>query len=86
MHIIVAIGSSLVAVALFGVTTATNYAISGAVDWGSAALLLIGGVFGGLLWTRAAHSLADRKRALSNLFAAGIFIVAVYMLVRTACA
>jgi uncharacterized protein len=84
MPVIVAIGSSLVAVALFGATTAANYAISGAVDWVSAAVLLIGGVLGGFLGTRAAHALADRRRALSNIFAAGIFIVAIYMLLRTA--
>ena len=83
MPIIVAIGSSLVAVALFGVTTAANYALSGAVDWVSAALLLLGGVFGGFLGTHAAHSLANHRSTLSNLFATGIFIVAVYMLVRT---
>jgi uncharacterized protein len=83
MPIIVAIGSSLVAVSLFGVTTAANYAASGAVDWVNAALLLIGGVLGGFLGTHAAHALADRRRTLSNLFAAGIFIVAIYMLVRT---
>ena len=83
MPIIVAIGSSLVAVALFGITTAANYAISGAVDWVSAALLLIGGLLGGFLGTRAANALADRRQALSNLFATLIFVVAVYMLIRT---
>jgi uncharacterized membrane protein YfcA len=84
MPIIIAIGSSLVAVTLFGITTAANYAASGAVDWMSVSLLLIGGVFGGFLGTRAAHALAHRREILSNIFAAVIFIVAVYMLVRTA--
>jgi uncharacterized protein len=83
MPIIVAIGSSLVAVSLFGVTTAANYAASGAVDWLSAALLLIGGVLGGFVGSRASHALSHHKQALSTVFAAVIFLVAVYMLVRT---
>ncbi len=83
MPIINAIGSSLVAVASFGVTTAVNYALAGAVDWASAATLLIGGVLGGFAGSRAAHVLAGRRQLLNNIFAGIIFLVAIYMLVRS---
>ncbi len=83
MPIINAIGSSLVAVTAFGVTTAVNYAVSGAVDWTSAAMLLVGGMFGGFGGSRAAHALADRRRLLNNIFAGVIILVAVYIMVRS---
>jgi uncharacterized protein len=83
MPILNAIGSSLVAVTAFGVTTAANYAISGAVDWRIAALLLGGGVFGGFAGSRTAHALANRKQLLNIAFAALIVLVAIYMLVHS---
>jgi uncharacterized membrane protein YfcA len=83
MPMLSAIGSSLVAVTAFGVTTAANYAFSGLVDWALAGLFIAGAVAGGLLGTRSAKTLADRKGALRTVFAALIFAVAVYMLVRT---
>ena len=83
MPILYAVGSSLVAVTAFGLTTAANYALSGFVDWPLAALFIVGGVLGGLIGTRSANSLAGRKGALNIVFAALIFAVAIYMLVRS---
>jgi uncharacterized membrane protein YfcA len=83
MPILYAVGSSLVAVTAFGLTTAANYALSGFVDWSLAALFISGGVVGGLLGARSANSLAGRKGALNTVFAALIFVVAIYMLVRS---
>jgi hypothetical protein len=83
MPILYAVGSSLVAVTAFGLTTAANYALSGFVDWSLAALFISGGVLGGLLGTRSANSLAGRKGALNTVFAALIFAVAIYVLVRS---
>jgi uncharacterized membrane protein YfcA len=83
MPILYAVGSSLLAVTAFGVTTAANYALSGFVDWSLAALFIAGGVLGGLLGSRSANSLADRKGALNTVFAAMIFAVAIYTLIRT---
>jgi uncharacterized membrane protein YfcA len=83
MPILYAVGSSLVAVTAFGLTTAANYALSGFVDWSLAALFIAGGVLGGLLGARSANSLAGRKGALNTVFAALIFAVAIYMLVRS---
>ncbi|MBR0827169.1 sulfite exporter TauE/SafE family protein [Bradyrhizobium manausense] len=82
MPILYAVGSSLVAVTAFGLTTAVNYALSGLVDWYLAALFVSGGVLGGLFGARSASSLAGRKGALNAVFAALIFAVAIYMLVR----
>ena len=83
MPILNAVGSSLLAVSDFGLTTASNYALSGLIDWPLAALFIGGGVFGGLLGTRSAKLLAGRKGALNTVFAGLIFVVAIYMLVRS---
>jgi len=77
MPILYAVGSSLVAVTAFGLTTAANYALSGFVDWPLAALFIAGGVLGGLLGARSASSLAGRKGALNAVFAALIFSLAI---------
>ncbi|WP_430262199.1 sulfite exporter TauE/SafE family protein [Neorhizobium sp. DAR64862/K0K3] len=84
MPIIFAIGSSLVAVTAFGLTTALNYAISGYVDWVLAAIFIGGGVVGGLAGASLAKKLSSRKGMLNSLFAALIFVVAAYMLYRSA--
>lgn len=80
MPILYAVGSSLLAVTAFGLTTAANYAWSGLVDWSLAGLFIVGGVLGGLLGARSATFLAGRKGALNMVFAALIFAVAVYIL------
>ena len=82
MPILYAVGSSLVAVTAFGLTTAVNYATSGLVDWSLATLFIFGGILGGLLGARSANTLAGRKGSLNTVFAALIFAVAIYMLVR----
>ena len=83
MPILNAIGSSLVSVTAFGLTTAGSYAWSGLVDWPLAGLFVGGGMVGGLLGAHAAKSLAIRKGLLTKLFAMLIFAVALYMLVRS---
>lgn len=83
MPMLYAIGSSLVAVTAFGLTTAGNYAWSGLVDWMLAALFVGGGVLGGIVGARAAKSLSHRKGALNTIFAVLIVVVALYMLVRS---
>jgi uncharacterized protein len=83
MPMLDAIGSSLLSVTAFGLTTAGNYAWSGLIDWPLGALFVAGGVLGGLLGARSAKSLAGRRGALTTAFAALIFAVAIYMLVRS---
>jgi uncharacterized membrane protein YfcA len=79
----VAIGSSLVAVTAFGLTTSANYALSNFVDWPIALLLVAGGVAGGMAGARAGALLASRKGVLNMIFAGLIGLVAVYMLAKS---
>lgn len=83
MTILNAVGSSLVAVTAFGLTTAAVYFVTEQVDWMVAALFVAGGMAGGLAGSRAAHALAVRRGSLNIAFAALIFAVAIYMLVRS---
>jgi uncharacterized membrane protein YfcA len=83
MPMIYAVGSSLLAVGSFGLTTATSYALSGLIDWTVAAEYIAGGLLGGLAGMNLACSLAPRKAALNQVFAVLIFMVAGYMLYRT---
>ena len=83
MPMLNAIGSSLVSATAFGLTTAGNYALSGFVDWRIAGLFIMGGVFGGLVGGRAAKLLGSRRGALTSIFAALIFVVALYVLFRS---
>jgi uncharacterized membrane protein YfcA len=80
MPLICAIGSSLVAVTAFGVTTAVSYAVSGLVDWRLAALFVIGGAAGGALGIGLGARLAARKRALTLAFSAVVIAVGVYVI------
>ncbi|MEN1929431.1 sulfite exporter TauE/SafE family protein [Luteimonas sp. MJ250] len=84
MPILFAVGSSLVAVAAFGLTTALSYASAGLVDWPIAAVFIAGGAIGSLSGTRLATRLADRKGVLTLVLAGLIIFVALYMLYRTA--
>lgn len=83
MPILYAVGSSLVAVTVFGLTTAANYAASGLVDWSLAGLFLAGGALGGLFGATAARHLAQQRGRLNTVFAMLIVVVASYMLLRT---
>ena len=84
LPILLAIGSSLVAVSTFGMTTAFNYALSGWVDGPLAAVLVAGGWLGSRLGAASASRLAAHRGALNTLFAAVIVLVAGYMLYRSA--
>ena len=86
MPMINAIGSSLVAVTAFGLTTAFNYALSGLVDWLLAAAFIVGGVVGSVAGTRLARRLSAKRGALTTVFAIGLFAVAAYMMWKTAAA
>lgn len=79
MPLLNAIGSSLVSVSAFGLTTATSYAFSGLVDWRLAATFVAGGMIGGVLGIALARRLAPYKRALSLTFAGIVISVGLYM-------
>jgi len=83
MPILFAVGSSLVAVTAFGLTTALSYATSGLINWALAGVFVGGGAIGSLFGTRLATRLADRRGALNLVLAVLIIVVALYMLYRT---
>ena len=83
MPMLYAVGSSLVAVTAFGLTTAANYALSGLVDWPLALVFVAGGFSGSFLGTRAAKRLSGAGH-LTTVFAGLIFVVATYVLWKSA--
>ncbi len=83
MPMLNAVGTSLVAVAAFGLTTAVNYAFSGMVDWGLAIVFILGGVLGGYAGAVGARRLSGNRGQLTTVFAGLIFVVASYMLWRS---
>lgn len=85
MPMINAVGTSLVAVMAFGLTTAVNYAASGLIDWPLAAVFITGGIVGGAAGTLVAKRLSGTG-ALTTVFATLIFVVAAYMLWKSAAA
>lgn len=83
MPIYRAIGTSLVAVTAFGLTTALNYALSDLIDWPLAASFIAGGIGGSLIGTTASKRLSAKKGTLNAMFATLVLIVAVYMLIKS---
>lgn len=77
-----AVGTSLVAVSAFGLSTAGSYAYSGLIDWKVGALVVAGGVVGAFAGTAASAWLGKKKRALSLVFAAIVIIVGLFIVAR----
>ncbi|MBX9926783.1 MAG: sulfite exporter TauE/SafE family protein [Hyphomicrobiaceae bacterium] len=75
MPIAHAVGTSLVAVTAFGLTTAGSYAASGLIDWPLVALLVSGGAIGMLAAGQLGQRLATRKGLLTTIFATAVVIV-----------
>lgn len=80
MPLINAVGTSLVAVTIFGLTTALNYAASGLVDWTLAIVVIASGAVGTLFGVAVARRLAKKTGRLTVAFAVVVFAVAAYML------
>ena len=83
MPMINAIGSSLVSITAFGLTTAASYAVSGLIDWPLAIQFIIGGALGGLLGIKLARHLSGHKHALTRLFSGVVVAVGIYVVVRS---
>ncbi|WP_027328510.1 sulfite exporter TauE/SafE family protein [Marinimicrobium agarilyticum] len=77
MPLINAIGSSLISVSSFGITTAANYAIEGLVNWRYVLLFSVGSLVGGFLGAWVSRHLAVRRRLLSVLFAVFVMMAGV---------
>ncbi|MDO1581732.1 sulfite exporter TauE/SafE family protein [Rhizobium oryzicola] len=83
MPMLSAVGTSLMAVTAFGLTTAVNYSLSGLVDWALAGEFILGGVLGGIVGTLTCTHLSGRKDTLTRIFAGVIFLVAAYVIYRS---
>lgn len=84
MPMLAAVGTSLVAVTAFGLTTAISYSLSGLVEWRIAAIFVLAGAFGGFAGARLAGRLAAGKAALARVFAAIVMCVGIYVMARGA--
>jgi uncharacterized membrane protein YfcA len=82
MPLIFAIGSSLVSVCAFGLTTAANYALSGLIEWLLVAYFIGGGIIGGIGGQILAQKLSERKQALSAIFSGIVALVGIYIVIR----
>ncbi|MEO8141146.1 MAG: sulfite exporter TauE/SafE family protein [Sphingomicrobium sp.] len=81
MPMTAAVGTSLLAVTAFGLSTAASYALSGLVDWPIVGLLIVGGVAGSMGGIRLGKQLAGTKRLLETAF--GVMVIAVGLYVAT---
>jgi uncharacterized protein len=84
MPMICAIGSSLLAVGAFGMTTSVTYGLAGLIDWPVAGEYLIGGFAGGIMGMTLATQCASHKATLNRIFAGLVFVVALYIIYRSA--
>jgi hypothetical protein len=80
MTAISAVGSSLVSVGAFGLTTAMSYAAAGLVNWRVAAIFVLGGIAGGLVGVNLSVRLSAMRGALSKCFAVAVVFVAAFVL------
>lgn len=74
-----AAASSLVSVALFGAATSASYAISGLIDWGLFAALVVGGAGGALAGAPLARALAGHADLARRAFALMVIATAAYV-------
>jgi uncharacterized membrane protein YfcA len=77
-----AVGTSLVAVAAFGLTTASTYALSGMVDWVVAALFVAGGLVGAAAGAAIGRMRSVRGPRLTAGFAVMVIVVGVYVVTQ----
>ncbi len=82
MSLAAATSASLVAVAAFGLASASSYAWSGLIDWPIAGLLIAGGVVGAMLGARANAILARHKSTLTRVFAGFVIAAGLYVSAR----
>ncbi|AHI25893.1 hypothetical protein H845_1954 [Komagataeibacter xylinus E25] len=84
MPMLSAIATSLVAVCAFGLTTSISYAVAGMVDLPMVGILVAGGVAGSTGGAMLARRLGQHPQRLRMIFACLIFLVAFYMMWRSA--
>jgi uncharacterized membrane protein YfcA len=81
VNIVNSIGTSLLPVSFFGLTTAVSYSLSGQINILIAIILICGGIIGGKVGT--ALSSRASKTLLTRIFAILLITVAVYIIIKT---
>ena len=81
VNIVNSIGTSLLPVSFFGLTTAISYSLSGQINFFIAILLISGGIVGGKVGT-ALSSRASRTH-LTRIFSILLITVALYIIIKT---
>ncbi len=81
LNIIDAIGTSLLPVSAFGLTTAIRYSLEGQIQWLVSALFIMGGLGGGFIGTRLSTKI-NRER-LSKIFSIILILVALFIIMKT---
>ena len=79
LGIVDAIGTSLISVSAFGLTTASSYFVSGNVDLMIALMFVVGGVIGGLAGIKMMDKIP--KQTLSRIFASLLLVISGYIAV-----
>ena len=79
-----AVGTSLLAVTAFGLSTAASYAVSGLVNWPIVGLLMIGGIAGAVAGIALGRKMAGRKRLLETAFGVMVIGVGIYVALKAA--
>jgi uncharacterized protein len=82
MPITYAIGTSLVAVTVFGAVTASNYAMAGEVLWRTVGLFVSGGIIGSLIGQWLSTKLGNHKKMLQSVFATFVIAVGVFTIYK----
>lgn len=84
MPLIYAIGTSLVAVVAFGISTAASYTMSGLIDWRLAGLFVAGGLLGGFAGIATGRIIGPQGKILQSVFALVVIAAGGYVCVRGA--
>ncbi|MGC8645752.1 MAG: TSUP family transporter [Thermoplasmata archaeon] len=82
LNITQAVGTTLISVGTFGITTAIRYWLGGELNLILSALFIAGGISGGWGGARIANRLP--RRILTEVFALIIIAVAIYIIVENA--
>lgn len=79
MPMVDAIGTSLLSVGAFGLTTAITYAMADNLDWVLAGYFIAGGIIGGAVGFSLSSILGDKGGVLRQMFGGLVIVMALYV-------
>jgi uncharacterized protein len=82
MPITNAIGTSLVAITIFGATTAGTYAWAGEVVWRTVGLFIVGGTVGSFFGQIMGRRMAQHKPLLQSIFAGFVMAIGIFTIYK----